>query len=424
MLSCRGGEAQTQATTRGADDAAPARAAKPAADAAPPPAPLPYLGFDGACAKGKRAVVAVAGDVLMHHELQRQAVEHRRRYRSIWAGVADLLEAADVTYANVEGPIAPGLNAAFEEVPDPGFVFDEEVYTGYPRFNYHRELGYDLKRSGVDVVSTANNHTFDRGSIGVDRTIEWLRDARLKLTGTTRTDELDAEWYTITTAGPLKIAWLACTAFTNIAKLDEAEQVLRCKAHADEIAALVKQLSRRRSIDAVIITPHWGNQYSHEQTEQQIQWAHQWLDAGATAVVGSHPHVLQPWEKYVTKDGRETLILYSLGNFASHQPELQRRSGALFYFGLVRGRDKITRISGVRYVPLHVRQTGDRFYVEAIDRVGGPAEARQHITSIFSPYNVIHPDDNLVMDPQCAEHWQPSIDPLDYVPPLPPRPDK
>ena len=47
--------------------------------------------------------------------------------------------------------------------------------------------------------------------------------------------------------------------------------------------------------------------------------AHKMLEAGATVIVGAHPHVLQPMETYKTQDGRDTLIFYSLGNFLSNQ---------------------------------------------------------------------------------------------------------
>ena len=65
--------------------------------------------------------------------------------------------------------MASGLDRNFNEVPDPGMVYDRVVYSGYPRFNYHPSLAVDLRRSGVDVVSTANNHALDRGPVGVEQ---------------------------------------------------------------------------------------------------------------------------------------------------------------------------------------------------------------------------------------------------------------
>jgi poly-gamma-glutamate synthesis protein (capsule biosynthesis protein) len=376
-----------------------------------PPAPEPYrlpdeyLRFSGACTEGERVTIAAAGDLLIHHELAKQAFEAEDGFENIWANISDLLEGADLTYLNLEGPVAPGLDRNFNEVPDPGKVFDKVVYTGYPRFNYHPSVAKDLRRAGVDIVSTANNHALDRGPVGVDRTIGILRRAGLKYVGTRPSTKPDAAWHTTTKIGDLKVAWIACTRHTNQVP-DSAHQVLRCDKDMREIEKLIRRLAARKSVDAVIVTPHQGKEYQAEPGEKEIDRVHRWLEAGALAVLGSHPHVLVPWEKYLTSDGRETFVIHSLGNFASHQPELPRRSSMLLYLGLVRGADGVTRISGVRYVPLHVRQEGERFFTEAIDRVGGPAESRDLTTGMFGAANVLPPGESLVLDPHCDAQWR------------------
>src|SRR5262245_7726551 len=156
-----------------------------------------YLGFENACEPGPRAIIAAVGDVLVHPELQRQAFRARDRYRVLWNGVEDLLARADVTYANLEGPTARGITRDFELVDDPGPRFDNRVYTGYALFNYHPALIEALGRSGVDLVSTANNHALDRGPLGIDRTIDALDEAGMNHTGTHREGE-DGAWHTVT----------------------------------------------------------------------------------------------------------------------------------------------------------------------------------------------------------------------------------
>jgi poly-gamma-glutamate synthesis protein (capsule biosynthesis protein) len=364
-----------------------------------------YLQFSGACAPGERAVVAAAGDLLVHHELQKQAFAAKDGFRTIWTGVADLLAAADLTYLNLEVPLAAGLDASLAEVPDPGKVFDNVVYTGYPRFNVHPSLARDLKKTGVDLVSTANNHALDRGPVGIDRTIEALRAAKLRHVGT-RAQGGDEAWSTTVSAGPLELAFVACTRHTNQIQ-DPHHQVLRCDKDAREIDRLIGRLKQRKGIDAVIVTPHQGAEYEPEPSETEVERAHRWLEAGALAVLASHPHVLQRWEKHVTADGRETFVIYSLGNFASHQQELPRRAGAIVYLGLTRGEDGNTRIHGVRYLPTHVRKDGSRFFTEAIDRAGGPEDARAHVVSVLGAGNLLSPDEPLVLDPHCDPAWRP-----------------
>jgi len=151
----------------------------------------------------------------------------------------------------------------------------------------------------------------------------------------------------------------------------------------------------------VIVTPHWGKEYKPEPDRAQRALARRLAAAGATAILGSHPHVLQPWEVLPGAGGRETFIIYSLGNFASHQPELPKRSTMLLYLGLTRPPGGKAFVHGVRYVPLHVRQDGQQFFVEAIDRVGGAEDSRALTTAMFGEAAVLAPDAPLATRPAC-----------------------
>src|SRR5690606_17932363 len=141
--------------------------------------------------------------------------------------------AADVTYANLEGPTAGAVSTAGREVPDPGRRFDGVAYSSYPQVNYHPSLVTDVRDSGIDVVSTANNHSLDRRALGADRTIGYLATARLPFTGTRTSEEAAARspeqsaWSTLTREGGFTLAWIACTYDTNGIK-DPHRQVLLC----------------------------------------------------------------------------------------------------------------------------------------------------------------------------------------------------
>ncbi|MEZ4453834.1 MAG: CapA family protein [Nannocystaceae bacterium] len=346
--------------------------------------------------------MAAVGDILLHHELQIQAFAAPDRHRDLWKNIDDLLGRADVTYGNLEGPMAAGINRSGDDVGDPGLVFDRVVYTAYPRFNFHPSVAIDLKKTGFDVVSTANNHALDRQAIGVDRTIEALQAAKLAYTGTRARGDASGPWHAIVRAGDLRLAFLACTDLMNV-RPDAEGQVLRCKGKPFE--AEIKALAAKKGIDAVIVTPHWGKEYEPTPRPADVELAHRWAEAGATAILGAHPHVLQPWERYVAADGREVFILYSLGNFASHQPELPRRSTILLYLGIGRDADGVPRVRGARYVPLQVRRDGERYFTEAIDRVAGDPEARALIVDLYGPGNLLGADEALGVAPHCDRAW-------------------
>lgn len=365
------------------------------------------LTFDAACQGGDRLTIAAVGDVLLHGPLQRQAFEDPRGFRSLWADVAPLLEQADITYANLEGPTAAGVNTRGQDVRDPGLVFGvDDVYTSYPMFNYHPSLVTDLMAAGIDVVSTANNHSLDRRALGVDRTIDALTEAGLPFTGTRRSSATDRDWVTVTRARSFSLAWIACTYGTNGIP-DAKDQVFHCYQDRAELLTLIEATAARDDVDAVITTPHWGLEYNAMPRQQQVDLAHDMLEAGALAVIGAHPHVLQPWQRYRTSDGRDTFVIYSLGNFVSNQTGLAKRSTLLLYLGLVRGNDGEVQITGARYVPLYMLRSGAREIVALDPSDGRHTDSLDLTASLFGGYNLMGADERLVPDPQCNDGWEP-----------------
>lgn len=355
------------------------------------------LTFAAACTPGERVTIGAVGDILLHGPLQKQAIAQPERFKTLWNPIADLLAHPDQMYGNFEGTAAQGVDRAGRAVRDPGFVFDDVVYSSYPQFNYHPHVTSDLVASGFDVVSTANNHSLDRHALGVDRTLDALIAAGLPYTGTRRADGTGA-WATRTQANGISLAWIACTFSTNGIP-DRKDQVLGCWDNEAEIKQLIGSL--RSSVDAVIVTPHWGAEYTANPSREQRDLAHRFLDAGATLVLGAHPHVLQPWEKYKTVDGRETFAIYSLGNFVSNQSQLARRATILLYVGLTKTAQGVA-VNGVSYVPLIMNTRSGVRAVEAIDRAGGNADARRLITNMFGTQNIADPASPMGTGSTCS----------------------
>lgn len=312
--------------------------------------------FGAGCKPGKRVTIAAVGDLLFHKSLLRQAFHRRAGFAPFWRPMKAVLADADIAYANLEGPAVHGVAAGGRRVRDPGWRIDYRVY-GYRlpnlSFNYHPSLLDDLVKSGFDVVSTANNHALDRGALGIDRTIENLKDAGLAFTGTKSRQDVDRPWSVITKAGGVSVAWLACTYSTNGIP-DRASQVLDCYKQREAVLAEVERLATDPAVDAVILTPHWGYENSRNTNAKQRKLAREVLDAGATAIIGAHPHVLQPWEKHTSPDGREGLIVYSLGNFISNQRRTPQRVGQMALVELVKPATGKAQVSAAGYIPTWV----------------------------------------------------------------------
>lgn len=330
--------------------------------------------FRAGCATGERIVVAAVGDLLFHNSLQRQALTGGGTYKQFWQPLAPVLQGADLTYGNLEGPAARSVALSGRAGRDPGRRWDGNVY-GAPRgslvFNYHPSLIVDLKETGFDVVSTANNHAADRGALGMDRTIEALRDARLAFSGTKRRDE-DAShrWAVKTKAGDLTVAWIACTYSTN-GMPDRYGQALNCYSDRARVFEEIRWNAQDPDVDAVILTPHWGLEKATSPLKSDRDYARAAIEAGASAVIGTHPHVLQSWEKFAAADGRDGLVIYSTGNFISNQVSDDQRTGIVALVELTRTSSSRAEVSAAGFVPTWVTRGQHRVNEMLIDQKRG-----------------------------------------------------
>jgi poly-gamma-glutamate synthesis protein (capsule biosynthesis protein) len=308
------------------------------------------LQFSGRCGPGQHfASISFVGDILIHKLLYLNVVAETKDFSQIWRGINPLFSKANYSVANLEGPAAMGIDSQGRDWGDVGFIYDDKIYSGTNfSFNYHPRILSDLKNSGIDLLTIANNHILDRGSIGIDRTVTAARSVGIQATGARHSQDRNDPFYRLVTVQGMSIAFVGCTEMTN-GRPDNKAQVLNC--YKSGMIDTIKEISARSDVDAVIVYPHWGDEYKQTPNSRQVSAAKGFLEAGAVAVVGSHPHVLQPWDKYVTSDGRETFIVYSLGNFVAAQKDVERKASAVMYLGLTKPAQGKAVISGVAYTP-------------------------------------------------------------------------
>lgn len=352
------------------------------------------LSFSTRCESGMEvATLSFVGDILIHQALYREVVQGTQHFSQIWRRTDGLVRKADFSVGNLEGPAALGIDRNGRDRGDVGFIYDGVVYSGTDfRFNYHPRILSDLKNSGYDLITSANNHALDRGSLGIDKTLEAARNIDLPVVGIRHSQERNASYFKVVQIRNMKIAFVGCTEMTNGIP-DGKDQVLHCYRKPEIILDLIREVSGRSDMDAVIVLPHWGTEYSNTPNSQQQAFARRYLEAGATAVIGSHPHVLQPWEKYLTKDGRETLIAYSLGNFVAGQAGLERKTGVVVYFGLTKKSSKKAQITGIAYTPTY-RQGAELFPVGAT----GAKDVLNHTALLFGNRARLEPTGDLLSE--------------------------
>lgn len=305
---------------------------------------------------GDVVLVGAFGDVLIHNPGHRQGVIEG--FDTLFANVAPIFRAPDVTYVNVEGTI--------------GAPFPKRRSTRENLLAYDKALAAGLASLGVDVASTANNHALDRGVKGVRQTRALLEDAGVRALGTDGADVV------VTTVGRgLRIAWIACTQWTNIP--DDTRVVLHCHRDRARVLSLIRAHARKG--DVVIVTPHGGEETFTRADTITRALHHSFVDAGARVVIGNHPHRVQQWEKVTSRsDGHEAFVSSCNGPGWTAFKDGQSRTAAFLLIGLD-GDDG--RVLGVRYVPIEWRRRGSRYELAAGD--GAP------IHRVWSAQNEIAP---------------------------------
>ena len=277
------------------------------------------------------------------------AVEGGRQYnfKPTFANVAEKVKNADISFINQETLMCG----------------EEYEISYYPMFNSPQDLGYDLVELGFDVVNIANNHMLDMGSKGLAETIAFWKDRDCLMIGGYENRE-DFDTIRTLTKNGIKIAFLSFTYDTNGMRLPKPSEMVIPYIRDEEIK---KQIAAAKEIsDFVMVSIHWGEEGQMQQNTEQERVAQLIADCGADAIIGHHPHVIQPVEWLTGKGGNKTLCVYSLGNFAAEQAYQYNMVGGMIEFDIVKKGDEKAYIENPIYNPtvLHYRRDlgGNQIY--------------------------------------------------------------
>jgi poly-gamma-glutamate capsule biosynthesis protein CapA/YwtB (metallophosphatase superfamily) len=309
--------------------------------------------------------ITAIGDIMVHGAQLKSAWDDGTQsydFEPIFSQVKDLLSAADLTIGNLETTL-PGR---------------EELYSGYPRFGAPDALAAALKEAGVDILNTANNHACDKGERGLVRTIKVLDEYGLLHLGTYENrNTYETQHILMVERNHIKIALLSYTYGTNDIALPAGTYLglIDPQQMTEDI-----RLARTQDPDFIICLLHWGTEYERYPSESQKAMIAFLFSEGVDVVLGSHPHVLQPFELQSVTDRygatRPHLVIYSLGNFISNQRDRYRDGGIILNFTLQKynspARGKTLNIADVHFTPtwvyVHHATFKNQFYVLPIPR--------------------------------------------------------
>ena len=235
--------------------------------------------------------ICFTGDLLLDRGV-RQQIE-KKGVDALFENVAPLFSTYDAVVVNLECPVTE-RNTPINK-----------------RYIFRAEPQYlpALKRAGITHAALANNHTNDQNRAGIEDTYNYLKANNIIPLGAGK-NETEACNPIFINKGKIKVALFnsVLIPLENWVYLSDTYGV--CQSSPDELCEKIRNLRSVEKDCYVVVVLHWGVEYAATPLPEQRYTARKLIDAGADAVIGHHPHVVQPIEIY-----RGKYIFYSLGNF-------------------------------------------------------------------------------------------------------------
>lgn len=282
-----------------------------------------------------KAELLFVGDAMQHQAQLDKAKElgggKRYDYSDCFSLIAPEIHSADYAVCNLEVPLGGG--------PD---------YSGYPCFSAPDSYAEALRDAGFNMMLTANNHCLDRRDKAARRTISALDRLGIDHIGTYSTPaQRDSLIPFVRDINGFKVGFLNYTYGTNgIPPQDGIEVALIDK---DKIAREIS-LTKKAGAEITVVAMHWGIEYVLLENGVQRDLANFLIDQGVDLIIGGHPHVIQPMKIVRNeKEGKDVLVVYSLGNFISNMKTADTRGGAMVKAVITRDEEGKARFSHAAY---------------------------------------------------------------------------
>lgn len=249
----------------------------------------------------------MVGDALIHASLYNDAKKGVDDYdfRHIFEYIRPVVKNHDLAFYNQETIIGG----------------NHLELSSYPCFNTPHQFADLMVEMGFNIVSLANNHSLDKGEVGIINSNNYWQTKDVLTAGTYLSDD-DKFKDNIKIKNDISYSLLSYTTNTNGLKVPSGKEYLLNIFDYDKVSSDIERI--RDKVDLLIVSMHWGEEYTNTPTANQKEIAQFLSSLGVDIVIGHHPHVIQPIE-YL--DG--TLVFYSLGNFISAQIGVDRLTGLM-----------------------------------------------------------------------------------------------
>jgi hypothetical protein len=298
--------------------------------------------------------ITAGGDLMPYARISPENTRH------LWDEVGEWFFGADIVTANLETPVYPDKPASL--VPE--VMLSNMLFNGseamFSVFNGNGQF------KGYDVLSTANNHSFDMGRDGVSETIKFLENQKIAFTGTARTARERTKFPIVEKKG-IRTAFISYTYSLNQFEVPAGESWLVNHIRLNlpdpdlsEVRELVS-VAHERGADLVVLFLHTGNAYQPYPSEHTIAVYHRLFEeCGVDVILGSHPHNPQPMEKYVfdcpfSGIRKQGFAIYSLADFVAYDIFVWDRLVPLLKLTVVKGKvqgKSHTQLAAVEVLPV------------------------------------------------------------------------
>ncbi len=299
----------------------------------------------------KRARILFTGDITCFEKQFEQAKKgNAYDFSYELEKVRPVFEQADLVVGNLETSIFP-------EAP-----YRTEKYVSEMQFHCNAPIEFldAVRKAGFDMVTNANNHAMDTGAIGIGETISYIEKFGLIQTGCFCREK---KHYELVEVNGIRIGIVAMATEYNGKKenLTEEGAEFLLNFYTPEKAEALYRKAKADGAEAVFVCIHWGKENKLAENKDQRKKAQELAEIGYDCIIGSHPHVLQPFG-HVEAKGKKVPVFYSLGNFLSHNVGNAKGRTAIACIDLIRNSGEVA--IGCSYIPAYTSSTvGKKKYV-------------------------------------------------------------
>jgi poly-gamma-glutamate capsule biosynthesis protein CapA/YwtB (metallophosphatase superfamily) len=313
-----------------------------------------------------------SGDELPHESISKTAkTASGYDYTPFYTTIKPYFQAADLRFCNQETPSAG----------------EQLGVTGYPVFNVSKQFAKDINTVGCNVINLANNHTNDKGQQGINETLSIWDELKPKAYAGINRNPEEQRKVRYFTEKEVKFAFVAYTEISNTTP----STAYGLNTLTDKL--VTQQLSEARTqADVVLVSVHWGTEYSDGINPAQETWAKKFADLGADVVLGTGPHVLEPVKRLPRAGGGETLVWYSVGNMLSAQLDVPSLIGGFAVMDINPASKKVEKI-GFLPTYMHYEWTAAQkaaedllsrknYQIYPLDKAAEPLKRSQNNTTV------------------------------------------